>query len=116
MFHYAVCLAELSAGIGKYSPHAGGWRATADYYAALFAAMPANRLLVPDAETSADAGMIAGILTRIQGLQKHQSKDLLNDAAVYLCAAKRGIPVLTGNKADFDLLRQIAPGGSFIAF
>jgi hypothetical protein len=86
----------------------------ADHYAELFASIPANRLLIPDAETWADAGMVAGILARTQILQRQRSKELLNDAVIYLCAAKNGLPVLTDNKADFDLLQQLAPGGRFI--
>jgi hypothetical protein len=58
--------------------------------------------------------MIAGVLARTQNFRKQQLKELFNDALVYLCAAKIGLPVLTNNKADFDLLQQIAPGGSFI--
>jgi predicted nucleic acid-binding protein len=114
MFHCAVCLAELSVGVGNYSPKAAEWRTVADHYVDMFASIPANRLLVPDAQTWADAGMVAGVLARTQGFQKQQMKELLNDALVYLCAAKHGLPVLTNNKADFDLLQQIAPGGSFI--
>lgn len=114
MFHCTICLAELSVGIGKYSPKARDWQATANYYAALFASVPSNRLLVPDAQTWADAGIVAGILARTQGFQKQQGKELLNDAVIYLCAAKNGLPLLTDNKTDFDLLQQIAPDGSFI--
>jgi predicted nucleic acid-binding protein len=114
MFHCSICLAEVSVGVGKYAPKASDWRKVSDHYAGLFASIPANRLLVPDAETWADAGMVAGILARTQGFQKQQSRGLLNDAVIYLCAAKNGLPVLTDNKADFDLLQQIAPGGRFI--
>jgi hypothetical protein len=114
MFHCAVCLAELSVGVGNYASKATEWQTVADYYVDMFASIPANRLLVPDAQTWADAGMAAGVLARTQGLQKQQVKELLNDALIYLCAAKHGLPVLTNNKADFDLLQQFAPGGSFI--
>jgi predicted nucleic acid-binding protein len=114
MFHCSVCLAEISVGIGKYAPKAPDWQAVAKHYAGMFASIPANRLLDPDAQTWADAGMVAGILARTQGFQRKQSAALLNDAVIYLCAAKNGLPVLTDNKADFDLLQQLAPGGSFI--
>jgi len=114
MFHCSVCLAEISVGVGRYSPGASDWRRVADQYAGLVESIPGNRLLVPDAETWVGAGMVAGILARTQGLQKQQSKDLLNDALIYLCAAKSGLAVLTDNKGDFDLLQQIAPGGRFI--
>jgi hypothetical protein len=113
MFHCAVCLAELSVGVGNYATKVAEWQAVADYYVAMFASIPANRLLVPDARTWADAGMIAGVLARTQNFQKQQLKQLLNNSLVYLCATKHGVPVLTDNKADFDLPQQIAPGGSF---
>lgn len=114
MFHCSICLAEISVGVGKYAPKASDWQRMADHYAGLFASIPASRLLAPDAETSADAGMLAGILARTQGFQKRHSRELLNDAMIYLCAANKGLPVLTDNKADFDLLQQSAPGGRFI--
>jgi hypothetical protein len=114
MFHCAVCLAELSVGVGNYAPKASDWRTVAEYYADLFASIPANRLLVPDGQTWTDAGMVAGVLARTQAFRKHQLKELLNDALIYLCAAKLGVPVLTNNKADFDFLQQVAPGGSLI--
>ncbi len=113
-FHCAVCLAELSVGLGNYAPKAEEWHRVADYYADMFASIPANRVLVPDAQIWANAGMVAGVLARTQNFRKQQLKELLNDALLYLCAAKHGFPVLTNNKADFDLLQQIAPGGSFI--
>ena len=115
MFHCSICLAEISVGVGKYAPKASDWQRTADHYAGLFASIPASRLLVPDAETSADAGMVAGHswLER-RGFQKRHSRELLNDAMIYLCAANKGLPVLTDNKADFDLLQQSLPGGRFI--
>jgi hypothetical protein len=34
----------------------------------------------------------------------------------HLAAAKRGLPVLTANRAEFDLIQQIAPGGTFLYF
>jgi hypothetical protein len=114
MFHCAVCLAELSVGVGNYAPTAAEWQTVADHYVDLFASIRASGVLVPDAQTWADAAMVAGVLARTQNFQQQQLKELLNDALVYLCAAKHGLPVLTSNKADFDLLQQIAPGGSFI--
>jgi predicted nucleic acid-binding protein len=46
-------------------------------------------------------------------LQAHQCKDALNDALIYLTALKRGVPVLTENRRDFDLLNQLVPSGRF---
>lgn len=66
MFHCSVCLAEISTGIGHYAPKAPEWQGVADHYADMFASIPTNRLLVPDAQTWAEAGMVAGILARTQ--------------------------------------------------
>lgn len=114
MFHCSVCLAEICAGIGKYSPSAVDWQQVADHYRAFFASIPSNRLIVPDAQTWADAGVVAGILARTQGFQTNQSKELLNDAVIYLSAAKAELPILTENKNDFDLLQQLVPSGRFV--
>ena len=60
--------------------------------------------------------MIAGTLARTQTYQKHQLKECLNDALIYLSAAKAGLPVLTANCDDFDLIQQLAPEGRFVHF
>jgi hypothetical protein len=52
-------------------------------------------------------------LARTQGFQPHQRKEMLNDALIFLTAARAGLPLLTSNRADFDLLQQLAPEGRF---
>jgi hypothetical protein len=52
----------------------------------------------------------------MRGFQKHQRKECLNDALIYLSAAKAGLPVLTANRDEFDIIQQIAPEGRFIHF
>ena len=84
--------------------------------AALIDAVPESRLIVPDGQTWLEAGVIAGALARMQGFQKHQRKECLNDALIYLSAAKAGLPVLTANRDEFDIIQQIAPEGRFIHF
>lgn len=115
-WHCSVCLGELTTGIANYSPTAPGWRGVQDTYAELFRAIPDSRVLVPDTETWLSAGLISGTLARTQGLQRHQRKELLNDALIYLTAAKAGLPVLTANRAEFDLIQQLAGTGSFIHY
>lgn len=46
--------------------------------------------------------------------QKHRRRECLNDALIYLTAAKAGFTVLTANMTDFDLVQQIAPEGRFV--
>ena len=114
LFHCSVALAELALGVANADPSRAGWTAMQDHYAELFASIPASRLVTPDAQIWTDAGVIAGTLTRTQGFQPHQRKECLNDALIFLTAAKAGIPVLTANRDEFDLIQQLAPEGQFI--
>ena len=116
LFHSTVCMAELATGIACFDPAAQSWQAVRDHYTALFAAIPQTRLVVPDSQTWLDAGVVAGILTRTQGYQRHQRKECLNDALILLSAAKAGLPVLTADRDDFDLIRQLAPEGRVLSF
>jgi predicted nucleic acid-binding protein len=116
LFHCTVCLGELALGVAHADPTHPRWPAIRGHYAGLFASIPATRLLTPDAETWAEAGVIAGTLARSQGFQRHQRKECLNDALILLTAAKAGLPVLTANRGEFDLIQQLAPEGRFFHF
>jgi len=85
-----------------------------NHYAGLFDSIPENRILEPNAQIWVDAGLIAGTLARTQTFQPHQRKECLNDALILLTAARAGIPVLTSNRDEFDLIQQIAPEVRFI--
>jgi len=116
LFHCLVCLGELATGIANADPALPGWPAMRNHYAELFDSIASTRLLNPDAQIWIEAGVTAGILTRIQGFQRHQRKECLNDALIYLTAARAGLPVLTANRDEFDLIQQLAPEGQFIYF
>ena len=116
LFHCSTALAELSTGVANADPVRSGWSAMRDHYTALFAAIPASRLLTPDAQVWIDAGILAGTLARTQRFQPHQRKECLNDALILLTAAKAGIAVLTSNRDEFDMLQQIAPEGRFVHY
>ncbi len=116
LFHCAVCVAEIATGIANANPRHAAWPAMRDHYTSLAARMPQTRLITPDAETWAEAGIIAGTLARTQGFAPHQRKECLNDALIFLTAAKAGLPVLTANRDEFDLIQQVAGVGVFIYF
>jgi predicted nucleic acid-binding protein len=115
-WHCSVCIAEITAGIAHYDPNARNWRRMRRQYGILLGSIPDTRLLVPDAETWHLAGIISGTLSRTQGYQPHQRKECLNDALIYLTAAKQGLPVVTANRVEFDMIQQIVPGGTFLHF
>lgn len=116
LFHCSVCLGELATGIANANPSLPSWSALRDHYLELFDSIPSARLLNPDALVWTDAGVVAGVLARTQGFQRHQRKECLNDALIYLTAAKAGLPVLTADNHQFDLIQRLAPEGQFIHF
>ena len=116
LFHCSVCVAELTTGVANADPGRPTWEALRDHYDGLIANIPTTRLLTPDPEIWAQAGLIAGTLARTQNFQRHQRKESLNDALIFLTAAKAGLPVLTANRDEFDLIQQLAPQGRFIHF
>ena len=116
LFHCTVCVAELTTGVANAEPSHKTWEKLRNHYAALFATFPAGRLLTPDPDVWAEAGLIAGTLARTQGFQRHQRKECLNDALIFLSAAKAGLPLLTANRTEFDLIQQLAPHDRFIHF
>lgn len=116
LFHCSVCVAELTIGIANADPSHIGWKRLRDHYTSLIARIPPSRLLTPDAEIWAEAGLIAGTLARTQNFQRHQRKECLNDALILLTAAKAGLPVLTSNRDEFDPIQQLAPHGRFVHY
>jgi predicted nucleic acid-binding protein len=116
LFHCSVALGELATGIANANPGLPSWSAVRDHYLELFDSISSSRLLNPDAQVWTDAGVVTGMLARTQGFQKHQRKECLNDALIYLTAAKAGLPVLTADDDEFDLIQQLAPEGQFIHF
>ena len=115
-WHCSVCIAEITAGITHFDPAARDWRRVRRQYGILLASVPDTRLLVPDSQTWHLSGLIAGTLARTQGFQPYQRKECLNDALIYMTATKQGLPVITANRTDFDLIQQIAAVGTFLYF
>ena len=112
LFHCSVCLAELATGVAAGDPTHPRWRATRDHDAEITGAIPETRVLIPDRGVWLDAGVLAGTLARMQGLQPHQRKEILDDALIFLTAARYGPPVLTSNRVAFALIQQLAPEGA----
>ncbi len=115
-FNCALCIAEIISGLSQRHPGSPEFEPGWDYYDKFFAKIPQRRLLTPDDDILAQAGLISGVQARTQNYQRHQTKELFNDAAIYLTAAKVGIPVLTANRGDFDLIQQVAGHGEFIHY
>ncbi len=113
IFYCTVCVSEICVGIAHQNVLDPQWPERVKYWERIFSALPGTKVLSPDDQTWIDAGIIAGTLSRTQGFQAPQMKEVLNDALIYLTALKQGIPVLTENRTDFNLIQQLVKKGRF---
>jgi predicted nucleic acid-binding protein len=110
VWHSTVTEAELTALAGILDPvHPKTPQAIQQVFASV-ERRPDHRILNPDREVWREAGILAGLLARLQNYGKAERRRALNDALIFLSAAKNVCTVLTRNISDFDLLMQLAPG------
>jgi hypothetical protein len=106
--HSAIALAELTHLIGALNPAHPGTPSVLKPLNKMIDAIPQHRVIVPSIRAYGEAGMLAGLVTRLTG--QKASIALLNDALLFLQAAEMGCDLLTGNVADFDWFDQLLPG------
>jgi predicted nucleic acid-binding protein len=116
LWHSTVTECEMSALIGLLDPNHPDSARAVDRVIASIEQRPAHRIVNPDREVWRDAGIIAGLLARLQQYGKPEQRRALNDALIFLSAAKAGLAVLTRNVKDYDLLLQLAPHGSVLFY
>jgi predicted nucleic acid-binding protein len=107
LWHVTVTEAELSALGGLLDPANPGTTHVIQEISASIERRPAHRILNPDRDIWREAGVMAGLLARLQGYGQDGRRRALNDALIFLTGAKYGCAVLTRNLSDFDLLMQI---------
>ncbi len=115
-WHSPVTEAELSATIGLLDPGHPGTSEIIEQIAAVIERRSSYRTIVPDPEIWREAGILSGILARLQRYGKDQRRRALNDALLFASAGKHGCMVLTRNIIDFDLLQQLAPSGRVLFY
>jgi len=116
LWHSPVTEAEMAALAGLLDlAHPDTARAIAQV-AASIELRPAHRILTPERDTWCEAGVLAGLLARLQGYGKNDRRKALNDALIFLTASKHGCVVLTRNISDFDLLMQLDPRGQAVFY
>ena len=114
--HLSLCVAELTHGLGRLRPDHPGTAAISQTIEETVAAVPPHRLEAASAEVVIEAGILAGLVFRLCGLQSGQEVAALNDATIYLHALSRGQTVLTRNVRDFDIMNQILPDGRVLFY
>ena len=116
LWHSTVTEAELAALTGLMGPGHPDTSQVVKQVASSIEKRPDHRILNPDADVWREAGILAGLLARLQQYGKNEQRRTLNDALIFLSAAKHGCAVLTRNIADFDFLMQLAPFGKAIFY
>jgi predicted nucleic acid-binding protein len=116
LWHSTVTEAELAALAGLLDPGHPDTPQVVDQVIATIEKRPDHRIVNPDAEVWREAGIVAGLLARLQQYGKAEQRKILNDALIFFSAAKAGLTVLTRNIFDFDLLMQLAPYGKALFY
>jgi predicted nucleic acid-binding protein len=111
LWHSTVTESELAALAGLLDPKHPETPRVIAQVAESIDQRPEHRILSPDRDIWREAGILAGLLARLQHYDKKERRKALNDALIYLTAAKNGCVVLTRNVLDFDLLMQLDASG-----
>ncbi len=119
-WHSPVTEAELISAVGLLEPQNPGTRPVIDKIAAVISATidqrPTQRTIVPDVIVWREASILSGILARLQGFDKGQRRQLMNDALLFVTARRHGCTLLTRNVSYFDLLQQLEPAGTVLFY
>ena len=115
-WHSSVTAAELAATCGLLDPAHSQTPEIIEKIAAIIDRCPAYRTITPDPEIWWEAGILSGILARVQGYGREQRRRVLNDALLLATGRKHGCVVLTRNIQDFDLLQQVDPSGRVLFY
>jgi predicted nucleic acid-binding protein len=116
IWHSTVTESELAALVGRLDPRHPDTEQTIGEVMSTIDRRPSHRIVNPDRDAWREAGVLAGLLARLQQYGKADQRRVLNDALIYTSAAKAGLTVLTRNVADYDFLMQLAPHGHAIFY
>jgi len=112
--HSTVALAELTHLIGALDPAHPGTASALKLLGQTIDDIPPHRLTAPSIRACGEAGLLAGLVTRLT--DKSKSIALLNDAKLFLQAAEMGCDLLTANVSDFDFFDQLLPGTGVLLY
>jgi predicted nucleic acid-binding protein len=115
-WHSTVTEAELIAPCGLLNADHPSTAETTKQIMAVIERRPTHRTIAPDREAWLVAGVLSGILARLQGYGRADRRRVLNDALIFATARKHGMAVLTRNTDDFDFLQQLEPSGKVVFY
>jgi predicted nucleic acid-binding protein len=114
--HSSVCLGELTHLFGRLDRAHRGTKAALNEIRRVVQDIPDHRLTTPSETAMGEAGMLAGLVSRLTGAPRAEAPALFNDACIYLHAIERGWTILTRNVRDFDLFNQLLPTGRVLLY
>ena len=114
--HSTVCLAEITHLFGRPDPAHSGTKAVLREIRRTIDDIPPHRLSAPSETAMGEAGMLAGLVSRLLGVERSERPLLLNDASLYLQALEHGWTVLTRNIRDFDYFDQLLPANRVLLY
>jgi predicted nucleic acid-binding protein len=116
LWHSTVTEAELSTAAGLLNPADPESERAVARIAESVELRPEHRILNPDRDIWREAGLLSGLIARVQQYGSNERRKVLNDALIYLTAVRNGCAVLTRNLQDFDLLMQLDPRGQTLFY
>lgn len=112
--HSTIALAEMTHLFGALDPAHPRTASVLKVVGRTIDDIPLHRLSAPSTRAYAEAGMLAGLATRLSG--QSRSAALLNDALLFLHAGETGCDLVTANVRDFDWFDQLLPGNGLILY
>jgi predicted nucleic acid-binding protein len=115
-WHSPVTEAELASAVGLLDPSHPKTQELINEIAGVIDQRPIQRTVAPDGAVWRGAGILSGILARLQGFDKSQRRRVVNDALLFVTARRHGCTLLTRNISDFDFLQQLDPAGRVLFY
>lgn len=115
-WHSPITEMELAVSCGALDPRDPRAAAVIDAIAEALKQRPDYRTIAPDSEIWREAGVLTGVLARLQGYSAGDRNRVLSDALLFCTARKYGLTLLSRNLRDFDLLQQLDPSGRVLFY
>ncbi len=116
VFHSAVARAELALNIAILDPRHPETAVVRALLEGILTRMAGLRLIAPSTSAWTDAGLLAGILARLQGYKAGDRRRIFNDALLLMAAREHGLTLLSRNVKDMDLLTQLRPDAKLMLY
>lgn len=116
ILHSAVALSEIVVALGLLDPRHPGTLAIRGALEETLSRIDPARIVAHSAEAWEEAALVAGILTRTQGVAKADRRKLLNDALIVMSARESGAVLISRNRKDIDLLLRFRPDARVVLY